>query len=33
MQNIANDVKITAALMEIFSKKSQNGQSIQLLEN
>lgn len=33
MQNIATDVKITAALMETFSKRSTNGQSIQLLES
>jgi len=33
MQNIATDVKIKTALMETFSKKSTNGQSMQLLES
>jgi len=31
MQNIVTDIKITAALMETFSKKSTNGRYMQLL--
>jgi len=33
MQNIATDVKITVVLMETFSRKLTNGQSMQLLES